>query len=206
LRFSTPDRHLKSSAGREGADQFLRLAGWCRWSCFPRDRRGRTDQLAGWPVALPGGQCIEVNPDFDTNTFERLPKCTGAGVGRVWTWFSHTDLSGCRGHRQCERGRTVGWTFSRVALISIPTVIRYLHSGIFGLRFDGGSGKKNSSESLGGVTSIRSCSSLLGTEPERRLCRRWQHIRPRFARSCPLAHHGSKVKLANRIPGEGLRF
>jgi hypothetical protein len=44
----------------------------------------------------------QVHPDFDSSTFERLVECAGAGVGRVWTGSSHTDLFGRRGHRHAQ--------------------------------------------------------------------------------------------------------
>src|SRR6202521_4603734 len=70
--FSTLDRHLKkrrwkrrrrplSSAGRLVA---VELA--VRKSPTPQE------PSCGLAVVLPGGRRIEVHPDFDTNTFERL--------------------------------------------------------------------------------------------------------------------------------------
>jgi hypothetical protein len=55
---------------------------------------------------LPGGRRIEVHPDFDTNTFERLVSAPGARVSRVWIGSSHTHLSGrwSRRHAQGFRG------------------------------------------------------------------------------------------------------
>jgi hypothetical protein len=35
--------------GKECADQFLRLAGWCRWSWPPGNRRRSTSRVTGWP-------------------------------------------------------------------------------------------------------------------------------------------------------------
>src|ERR1019366_9227898 len=72
LSFSTLDRHLKkrrwkkrrgpvSLAGRVGA---VELAA--------RKSLTQHESSCGLAVVLPGGRRIEVHPDFDTGTFERL--------------------------------------------------------------------------------------------------------------------------------------
>ena len=71
LSFSTLDRHLKtrrwkrrrrvSSAGRLVP---VELAA--------RESPTQHRASCGLAVVLPGGRRIEVHPDFDTNTFERL--------------------------------------------------------------------------------------------------------------------------------------
>ena len=62
----------RNGVGREGVSQFPRPVVWCRWSWRPGNRRQQHEPSCGLAVVLPGGRRIEVHPDFDTNTFERL--------------------------------------------------------------------------------------------------------------------------------------
>ncbi len=75
LSFGTLDRHLKkqrwkrrsraaSSAGRFGRLVPVELAA--------RKSPTQHEPSCGLAVVLSGGRRIEVHPDFDTNTFERL--------------------------------------------------------------------------------------------------------------------------------------
>ena len=75
LSFGTLDRHLKkqrwkrrstavSSAGRFGRLVPVELAA--------RKSPTQHEPSCGLAVVLSGGQRIEVHPEFDTNTFERL--------------------------------------------------------------------------------------------------------------------------------------
>jgi hypothetical protein len=75
LSFGTLNRHLKkqrskrksraaSSAGRSGQLVPVEVA--------PRKSPTQHEPSCGLAVVLSGGRRIEVYPDFDTNTFERL--------------------------------------------------------------------------------------------------------------------------------------
>jgi hypothetical protein len=71
LSFSTLDRHLKKRRWKRmrrpvsSAGQLVPVE-LAKKSLTPHESR------CGLAVVLPGGRRIEVHPDFDTNTFERL--------------------------------------------------------------------------------------------------------------------------------------
>jgi hypothetical protein len=90
LGFGTLNRHLKkqrwtrksrraSSAGWFGRLVPVELAAWKS----PTQHRAS----CGLAVVLPGGRRIEVHPDFDTNTFERLVSQSGTAL-RIGMCFS----------------------------------------------------------------------------------------------------------------------
>jgi len=72
LSFSTLDRHLKKLRWKRGrkpnssAGRLLPVELAARKSLMPQE------PSCGLAVVLPGGRRIEVHPDFDTGTFERL--------------------------------------------------------------------------------------------------------------------------------------
>ena len=72
LSFSTLDRHLKKQRWKRrrrsvsSADRLVSVELAARKS--PKQH----EPSCGLAVVLPGGRRIEVHPDFDTNTFERL--------------------------------------------------------------------------------------------------------------------------------------
>ena len=72
LSFSTLDRHLKKARWKRrrkpisSADRLVPVELAARKSPTQQEPSG------GLAVVLPGGCRIEVHPDFDTSTFERL--------------------------------------------------------------------------------------------------------------------------------------
>ena len=72
LSFSTLDRHLKKLRWKRSRKP-ISSAG-CLVPVELPARKSPTQQepSCGLAVVLPGGRRIEVHPDFDTNTFERL--------------------------------------------------------------------------------------------------------------------------------------
>ena len=72
LSFSTLDRHLKKRRWKRRrrpvspTGRLLKVALAAKKSPTPGAA------TSGLAVVLPGGRRIEVHPDFDTNTFERL--------------------------------------------------------------------------------------------------------------------------------------
>ena len=75
LSFSTLDRHLKKLRWKKrrkpisSADRFDRLVAV---ELAARKSPSQQEPSCGLAVVLQGGRRIEVHPDFDTNTFERL--------------------------------------------------------------------------------------------------------------------------------------
>ena len=75
LSFSTLDRHLKKLRWKKrrkpisSADRFDRLVAV---ELAARKSPSQQEPSCGLAVVLRGGRRIEVHPDFDTNTFERL--------------------------------------------------------------------------------------------------------------------------------------
>ena len=73
LSFSTLDRHLKKAAlEEEGVSQLLSAGRLVPVELAARKSPTQQEPSCGLAVVLPGGRRIEVHPDFDTNTFERL--------------------------------------------------------------------------------------------------------------------------------------
>src|ERR1700693_4736141 len=129
LSFSTLDRHLKKRRWKKRRRPTSSVGRLVPVELAARKSPTQQEPSCGLAVVLPGGRRIEVHPEFDTNTFERLVssngpaahpweskciakvhgfqtvysrlsrECPGAGVCRVWIGPSHTDLSGSRGHR-----------------------------------------------------------------------------------------------------------
>ena len=75
LSFSTLDRHLKKLRWKRrrkpisSADRFDRLVAV---ELAARKSPSQQEPSCGLAVVLPDGRRIEVHPDFDTSTFERL--------------------------------------------------------------------------------------------------------------------------------------
>ena len=75
LSFSTLDRHLKKRRWTKrrkpisSADRFHRLVAV---ELAARKSPSQREPSCGLAVVLLGGRRIEVHPEFDTNTFERL--------------------------------------------------------------------------------------------------------------------------------------
>jgi len=74
LSFSTLDRHLKKQRWKKRRRS---RAASSAGRLVPVELAARKPPMqhepsCGLAVVLPGGRRIEVNPDFDTNTFERL--------------------------------------------------------------------------------------------------------------------------------------
>ena len=73
LSFGTLNRHLKKQRGKKRRSRAASSAG----RLLPVELAARKSQTqhepnCGLAVVLSGGRRIEVHPDFDTNTFERL--------------------------------------------------------------------------------------------------------------------------------------
>ena len=73
LSFGTLNRHLKKQRWKKRRSRAASSAG----RLVPVELAARKSPMqhepsCGLAVVLPGGRRIEVNPDFDTNTFERL--------------------------------------------------------------------------------------------------------------------------------------
>jgi hypothetical protein len=72
LSFSTLDRHLKKRRWKRRRRP-VSSAGWLvPVELAARKSPARQEPSCGLAVLMPGGHRIEVHPDFDTNTFERL--------------------------------------------------------------------------------------------------------------------------------------
>jgi hypothetical protein len=106
LSFSTLDRNLKKRRWKRKRTPVSSAGRLVKVELAAKQSPTQHDATFGLPVVLPGGRRIEVHPDFDTNTFERLVSAPGARVSRVWIGSSHTHLSGrwSRRHAQGFRG------------------------------------------------------------------------------------------------------
>src|SRR5579864_5878727 len=102
LSFSTLDRHLKKLRWKRRRKAISSAGRLVPVELAARKSPKQHEPSCGLAVVLQGGRRIEVRPDFDTSTFERLVGHPGAGVSRVWTGPSYTDLSGRRGHRHAQ--------------------------------------------------------------------------------------------------------
>ena len=72
LSFSTLDRHLKKRPWKRRRRSVSSAGRLVPVELAARKYRTRQEPNCGLVVVLPGGRRIEVHPDFDTNTFERL--------------------------------------------------------------------------------------------------------------------------------------
>src|ERR1700687_3644927 len=72
LSFSTLDRHLKKRRCKRRRRPTSSAGGLVPVELAVRKSPTREEPSCGLAVVLPGGRRIEVHPDFDANTFERL--------------------------------------------------------------------------------------------------------------------------------------
>jgi hypothetical protein len=72
LRFSTLDRHLKKRRGKRRRRSVSSAGRSVPVELDVRKSPTRQEPSCGLVVVLPGGCRIELHPEFDTNTFERL--------------------------------------------------------------------------------------------------------------------------------------
>ena len=72
LSFSTLDRHLKKLRWKRRRKPISSAGGLVRVELAARKSPKQHEPICGLAVVLPGGRRIEVHPDFDTSTFERL--------------------------------------------------------------------------------------------------------------------------------------
>src|ERR1700756_2160647 len=72
LSFSTLDRHLKKLRWKRRHKPISSPARLVPVELAARKSSKQHEPSCGLAVVLPGGRRIEVHPDFDTSTFERL--------------------------------------------------------------------------------------------------------------------------------------
>src|ERR1039458_6697056 len=72
LSFSTLDRHLKKRRWKRRRRPVSSAGRLVPVELAARSSPARHESSCGLAVVLPGGRRIEVHPDFDTSTFERL--------------------------------------------------------------------------------------------------------------------------------------
>ncbi len=72
LSFSTLDRHLKKQHWKRKRRPVFSASPLVPVELAASESSLRHEPSCGLAVVLPGGRRIEVHPDFDTNTFERL--------------------------------------------------------------------------------------------------------------------------------------
>jgi|SRR5208283_889807 len=72
LSFGTLDRHLKKQRWRKGRRAASSAGRLVSVELAARKSPAQHKPSCGLAVVLSGGRRIEVHPDFDTNTFERL--------------------------------------------------------------------------------------------------------------------------------------
>jgi len=72
LSFSTLDRHLKKRRWKRRRKPISSAARLVAVELAARKSPKQHEPICGLAVVLPGGCRIEVHPDFDTSTFERL--------------------------------------------------------------------------------------------------------------------------------------
>lgn len=72
LSFSTLDRHLKKRRWKRRRKSVSSAGRLVPVELAARKSPTRQEPNCGLAVVLPGGRRIEVHPEFDTNTFERL--------------------------------------------------------------------------------------------------------------------------------------
>ena len=72
LSFSTLDRHLKKLRWKRSRKPISSAGRLVPVELAARKSPKQQEPSCGLAVVLPGGRRIEVHPDFDTNTFERL--------------------------------------------------------------------------------------------------------------------------------------
>ena len=72
LSFSTLNRHLKKRCWKRRSRAASLAGRLVPVELAARKSPKQHEPSCGLAVVLPGGRRIEVHPDFDTNTFERL--------------------------------------------------------------------------------------------------------------------------------------
>src|SRR5271165_2146873 len=72
LSFGTLDRHLKKQRWKKERRAASSAGRLVSVELAARKSPRQHEQSCGLAVVLSGGRRIEVHPDFDTNTFERL--------------------------------------------------------------------------------------------------------------------------------------
>ena len=72
VSFSTLDRHLKELHWKRRRKPISSASRLVPVELAARKSPKQHEPSCGLAVVLPGGQRIEVHPDFDTDTFERL--------------------------------------------------------------------------------------------------------------------------------------
>ena len=72
LSFSTLDRHLKKRRWKRRRRPISSAGRLVPVELAARKSPTQHEPSCGLAVVLPGGRRIEVHPDFDTSTFERL--------------------------------------------------------------------------------------------------------------------------------------
>ncbi len=72
LSFSTLDRHLKKLRWKRRRKPISSAGRLVPVELVARKSSTQQELGGGLAVVLPGGRRIEVHPEFDTNTFERL--------------------------------------------------------------------------------------------------------------------------------------
>jgi hypothetical protein len=72
LSFSTLDRHLKKRRWKRRCRPVSSAGQLVKVELAVNKRPTQQGATCGLAVLLPGGRRIEVHPDFDTSTFERL--------------------------------------------------------------------------------------------------------------------------------------
>ncbi len=72
LSFSTLDRHLKKRRWKRRRRPVFSAGRLVPVELAARKSATQQEPSCGLAVVLPGGRRVEVHPDFDTNTFERL--------------------------------------------------------------------------------------------------------------------------------------
>ena len=72
LSFGTLDRHLKKRRWKRKSRVVSSAGRLVPVELAARKSPKQHEPSCGLAVVLPGGRRIEVHPDFDTNTFERL--------------------------------------------------------------------------------------------------------------------------------------
>ena len=72
LSFSTLDRHLKKRRWKRRRGPVSSAGRLLKVALAVEKSLTLHDATCGLAVVLPGGRRIEVHPDFDTSTFERL--------------------------------------------------------------------------------------------------------------------------------------
>jgi hypothetical protein len=72
LSFSTLDRHLKKLRWKRRRKPISSAGRLVPVELATRKSAAQHEPSCGLAVVLPGGRRVEVHPDFDTSTFERL--------------------------------------------------------------------------------------------------------------------------------------